>query len=204
LAQQDYDSTTFRGGGYLGYNWQLDPNWVVGLEGDFAWGSASTRVDRLQGLPPAPLVNVGNISEFKQTWDGGIRGRVGYLLAPTRLVYATGGVQWQHVEATVNCAPATCTITPFSQSNDETLTRWTGGGGIETLLWDNWLARLEYRYADYGTWRTVFGPAGGADREGFCRHHAHGLGGLWPQVLGRASLRLPPLEAGPSPGVFNL
>lgn len=37
-------------------------------------------------------------------------------------------------------------------------TGWTGGGGIETLLWDNWLARLEYRYADYGTWRTAFGP----------------------------------------------
>ena len=154
LAQQGYDSTTFRGGGYLGYNWQLDPTWLVGLEGDIAWGDGSTRVDRLQGLP----VNIGNFSEFRHTWDGGIRGRVGYLFAPTWLLYATGGVQWQQVEATVNCAAATCTIAPFNQTNDTTLVGWTVGGGIETLLWDHWLARVEYRYADYGTWRTSFGP----------------------------------------------
>jgi outer membrane immunogenic protein len=35
---------------------------------------------------------------------------------------------------------------------------WTLGGGLESMVWRNWLARLEYRYADYGTWRTVFGP----------------------------------------------
>ena len=27
--------TSFTGGGQLGCNWQLDPNWVVGVEGDF-------------------------------------------------------------------------------------------------------------------------------------------------------------------------
>jgi opacity protein-like surface antigen len=53
FASQDYDSTTFRVGGYLGYDWQFNPNWLVGLEGDFAWGAAKKHVDALQGIAPS-------------------------------------------------------------------------------------------------------------------------------------------------------
>ncbi len=28
---------------------------------------------------------------------------------------------------------------------------WTAGGGIEAMLWSSWIARAEYRYADFGT-----------------------------------------------------
>jgi outer membrane immunogenic protein len=27
---------------------------------------------------------------------------------------------------------------------------WTGGGGVELLLGSNWVARAQYRYADFG------------------------------------------------------
>jgi outer membrane immunogenic protein len=27
---------------------------------------------------------------------------------------------------------------------------WTIGGGVETMFWGHWLARIEYRYADFG------------------------------------------------------
>ena len=38
-----------------------------------------------------------------------------------------------------------------------TKTGWTAGGGIEAMLWSNWLARIEYRYSDYGTFSyTLF------------------------------------------------
>jgi outer membrane immunogenic protein len=154
LAQQSYDSATFRVGGYLGYDWQIDPRWVVGLEGDFAWGDGSKTVAALQGLQ---LVNTGNFSEFRHTWDAGIRGRVGYLLDPTWLLYLTGGIQWQHVEATVNCAVGTCGANAYQQTNSTTRTGWTLGGGLEKMLPDRWLVRVEYRYGDYGTWRTTFG-----------------------------------------------
>ena len=70
---------------------------------------------------------------------------------------ATGGVQWQHVEATVNCAANTCGIgllggfppgAPYLQTNDTTRTGWAIGGGVETMLPGKWLLRGEYRYAD--------------------------------------------------------
>jgi hypothetical protein len=62
FASQDYDSTTFRVGGYLGYDWQFNPNWLVGLEGDFAWGDAKKHVDALQGTAP---VGTGSSSEVR-------------------------------------------------------------------------------------------------------------------------------------------
>jgi outer membrane immunogenic protein len=39
---------------------------------------------------------------------------------------------------------------------------WTVGGGVEHKLWGNWLARIEYRYADFGTFSQQFFPPCGA------------------------------------------
>jgi outer membrane immunogenic protein len=75
-ASQSYDSATFRVGGYLGYDWQFNPNWLVGVEGDFAWGNGSKHVDALQGITLP--TNTGNFSEVKHTWDAGLRARLGY------------------------------------------------------------------------------------------------------------------------------
>jgi len=160
FAQQGYDTTSFRGGLYLGYDWQLNANWLVGVEGDFAWGNAKRHVDALQGVAPT---GTGSYSEVKQTWDAGLRGRLGYLLDPTLLLYLTGGVQWQHFSATESCAVAACGPgvippgAPYTQTNDVTRTGWTIGGGVEKMLPGMWLVRLEYRYADYGTWTSTFG-----------------------------------------------
>jgi outer membrane immunogenic protein len=74
-ASQSYDSATFRVGGYLGYDWQFNPNWLVGVEGDFAWGNGSKHVDALQGITLP--TNTGNFSEVKHTWDAGLRARLG-------------------------------------------------------------------------------------------------------------------------------
>jgi len=153
-ANASYNSTSFRGGGYAGYNWQLASNWLVGLEGDIAWGDATKTLGFLQGIVP---VGTGSSSAFRQTWDAGIRGRVGYLFAPTWLAYVTGGVAFQNVEATANCADAACTGAAFVQTNEKTLVGWSIGGGLETALSRNWLVRAEYRYAEFGNWTTSFG-----------------------------------------------
>jgi outer membrane immunogenic protein len=163
LAVQNYDSTAFRIGGYLGYDWQFAPSWLFGVEGDIAWGDAKKHVDALQGIA---IANTGNFSEVRQTWDAGLRARLGYLLDPSFLLYVTGGVQWQHFTATENCAANTCGAgllggfppgAPYLQTNATTRTGWTLGGGIEKMFSGKWMVRGEYRYADYGTWTTSFG-----------------------------------------------
>ncbi|MGE6036674.1 outer membrane protein, partial [Klebsiella pneumoniae] len=51
----------------------------------------------------APLLGLPSGS-VRETWDGSLRGRLGYLVAPTILVYGTGGVAWQRLELSASCS----------------------------------------------------------------------------------------------------
>lgn len=162
------DSVAARIGGYLGVNWQFAPSWVAGVEGDFGWADNTKRASALPGTAGLffgiPLVGLPSGS-VKETWDGSVRARLGYLVAPSTLVYGSGGVAWQRFELN-----ASCTIVPgnpfcFGSPHDETYasTRvgWTVGGGIEHMIGGRWLVRADYRYADFGTWTQPFFVAGG-------------------------------------------
>jgi outer membrane immunogenic protein len=153
VLTQPFDGTGFRINPYAGYNWQVAPHWVVGVEGDVGFGDQTTALPGFRSSPWAgsSTFAVDSLS-VKTGWDASVRGRAGYLLTPSTLVYATGGLAWQHFDVTSVCVGATCNdATPTSVSNSATKTGWTFGGGLETALWGNWLLRAEYRYADFGT-----------------------------------------------------
>jgi outer membrane immunogenic protein len=144
---------------YLGYLWQAGPLGVFGVEAD--WGLAS-RTTTLNGMvyPDSPGLTTSANDTFavKVDWDASVRARAGVLVTPAILAYVTGGPAWIHVEST-----STCSTTPFGGcapiigfgpgiiTDSWTKLGWTAGGGFEVALWQNWLARGEYRYADYGT-----------------------------------------------------
>jgi outer membrane immunogenic protein len=155
-----YDSSTVRAGVYAGYNWMFAPNWLLGLEADVAWGDGSKTLNLIPGLGAAGL---GDSSSVSHEWDASIRARLGMLLNPNWLLYATGGVAWQHVEASIVCV-ASCPVINFGGFSigsmrgtaSDTLSGWTLGLGIEGRITGNWIARAEYRYADYGSWNAGF------------------------------------------------
>src|SRR5262249_10615779 len=96
----------------------------------------------------------GDTFSVKTTWDASVRARVGYLATPRVLVYATGGPAWLHVAGISNCATPGCgpgPLTPSVITDSSTRLGWTAGGGGEAAVRGNWLARAEYRYADYGS-----------------------------------------------------
>jgi len=152
-TSQSVDGTGFRGSPYLGFNWQFMPRWVVGVEGDVGFANQTTT---LSGNF-TPLLRTGlaaDSTSMKATWDASLRGRIGILLTPATLAYATGGVAWQHYEVSSTCVSDTCAsigASPAGAANSTTKPGWTLGGGIETSLWHHWLARAEYRYADFGS-----------------------------------------------------
>jgi outer membrane immunogenic protein len=77
-----------------GYNWQFDRSWLVGIEADYDWArirGSGTSAFFLNGLPSTFQVNQ-DITSF-----GTVRGRVGWLVIPTLLVYGTGGFAYGHV-----------------------------------------------------------------------------------------------------------
>ena len=142
---------------YLGYDWQIAPRWVVGLEGDFGIGNQTTSLNG--SFYPSPVVGGVPPDSFavKTTWDASARVRAGFLVNPTVLFYVTGGPAWLRIEPTSNCSTAaggSCppgTLGPAAITDSTTRLGGTVGAGIEAMLWANWMVRFEYRYANFGT-----------------------------------------------------
>jgi outer membrane immunogenic protein len=170
------NDTAFRVSPYIGVNWQFAPQWLVGLEAD--WGFAD-KTTTLGGFiyPATNLITdrPDNSFSVRTTWEASLRARVGFLVDPSVLFYATGGIAWLHLESTSNCSAnpiiGLCgpsffgSFSPPVISHSATRTGWTVGGGIEAMLWANWIVRGDYRYADFGTWRNSdsrFCPVGPA------------------------------------------
>ncbi|MGH2266600.1 outer membrane protein, partial [Enterococcus faecalis] len=67
---------------------------------------------RLSGARGSPLFASSTFAadglSVKTTWDAGLRARAGYLLNPATLVYATGGLAWQHVDIDLVCVSGAC------------------------------------------------------------------------------------------------
>jgi outer membrane immunogenic protein len=155
-----FDSSSARIGGYAGYMWRIAPTWAVGIEGDIAWGDSSKNV------PGIPGTCCGGIAGVREGWDGGIRGRLGFLLTPSWLLYATGGIAWQGLELDASCGAGKGSFCASSHAESVSSTQagWTLGTGIEVMLRHNWLVRLEYRFADYGRLDHTFFVVPATDR----------------------------------------
>jgi outer membrane immunogenic protein len=162
----NFDSTGFRGGVYAGYNWQVAPAGLLGIEGDIAWGNNSKTLPGIPGTWLAvqngnPLI-ANDSSSVKLGWDASIRGRAGWLVAPSVLLYGTGGVAWQDVSLTAICNVTGPWCFPsMLETYNKVATGYTVGGGIESKF-GRWLARLEYRFADFGHVSHEFFPPGPA------------------------------------------
>jgi outer membrane immunogenic protein len=163
------DNTAFRAGLYAGYDYQIAPRWVVGVEGDWGWADESVTISGRDSAATNIVFTAGGANSsysLSTTWDASLRARGGFLATPSILVYATGGASWLHVESTSACGTTpnafacgpTLGLNPYGPAtitNSDTLLGWTIGGGLEGNVFGNWLARAEYRYADYGTWTTT-------------------------------------------------
>jgi outer membrane immunogenic protein len=165
------DSTAARVGSYFGYNWQLPSAWIVGVEADIGWANntrTQTPVPGTAGIFGSGCAGTGTTTPctglptaaVNETWDGSARGRLGMLVTPDTLLFGTAGVAWQRAEIAATC-PGFVGIAPFclvprTESAAKTMTGWTVGGGLEQRMWSNWLARIDYRYAEFGTFSQLF------------------------------------------------
>jgi len=155
----------FIGGGQIGYNWQFNNVFVVGLEADIqgvagANGSAnSASVASVPTPTSARAATIGTALSVTKSLDylGTVRGRLGYLVTPTLLAYATGGLAYGGVSSSTNIfqsgLPGFGNIAlAFGSAGDFSDTRfgYTVGGGLEWMFLPNWSAKLEYLYYDLG------------------------------------------------------
>jgi outer membrane immunogenic protein len=145
------NNTTATGGGFVGYRIQMG-TMVAGIEGDANAKSASSsytfsdsngfRTETLNG-------------SVKQGADGSIRGRFGFLVTPSVLVYSTGGIAFGSVSGSFGYSAheidglGTAYATGGG-SWSTTRSGLTGGAGIEAMLTQALALRVEYRYTDLG------------------------------------------------------
>jgi outer membrane immunogenic protein len=139
-----FDLNGVIGGGQIGYNWQTG-KWVWGLETDI---QASGQKGSSTFTCPTGICKLGSaVTETldqKLDWFGTLRGRLGFTVTPTVLLYATGGLAYGDVKTDGTISDPTT----FSSSTIKT--GWTAGAGIEGRIAGNWTAKLEYLYMDLG------------------------------------------------------
>lgn len=135
--EKQYDVNGVVGGIYGGGNYQFG-NLVVGLEADFEGsGQKNGWIDTA----------VGGSGDTKLDWQGSVRGRLGFA-ADKALFYGTGGVAFANISHTY-----TNLVTGVAETTANVRTGWTAGAGIEFAVTPNILARAEYRYTDFGSYR---------------------------------------------------
>lgn len=162
------NSVSFIGGGQIGYNFQISPNFVAGVEADIqglagghASGSASATAPSI-AIPRATLTGVAAATKGLD-YLGTVRGRIGWLFTPTLLIYGTGGLAYGGATLTASTAGTGLLLgAPISTSAatatiSDTRVGWTAGGGVEWMFWPNWSAKVEYLYYDLGS-LTVGAP----------------------------------------------
>jgi outer membrane immunogenic protein len=159
---------------YGGWNWQVAPAYVVGVEGDFNYANETSfftgspyPANLIFGAPATPF-GASSTDQFKvkTTWDASARVRAGWLANPSTLLYLTVGVAAAHIEALSACSndpppnPTNCgpgnyfggTLGRRFITHAATGLGWTAGVGMEMSFWTQWVARVQYRYSDFGYW----------------------------------------------------
>jgi outer membrane immunogenic protein len=127
----------FLGGLQTGYDYQFAPNWVLGIEGQYSWLANNNNSVIFPG---------GFAYTNDQRALGSVTGRIGYTWGPA-LLYVKGGYAYSDNNESVTLAAAPATFA-FSSGHSN---GYTVGAGLEYMFAQNWSAKIEYQYYDFGT-----------------------------------------------------
>ncbi|MBZ9662190.1 porin family protein [Mesorhizobium sp. ESP-6-4] len=139
------DPDGFIGGIHIGFDQEMANRFVLGAEADIAYSN-------VDGV--GTFTGAGALLKTELKWSGSARLRAGYAFDRT-LPYITAGVAAAKYEMTVIATSGSIPI------HDETHLGWTVGAGVEHAFTDRWIARVEYRYSDFGKKDVsvpLFGP----------------------------------------------
>jgi len=156
------------GGGQFGYNWQISPRWLIGLETDLQASSFKGSAAATPTPGPVPFVPFTTSVEEHSNWFGTLRGRVGFEPTPSLLLYGTAGLAYGQTETSFNAIATgftlgtcpgnfTCTVAAAST----TKIGWTAGAGAEWMFLPRWSVKAEYLYVDLGNQSATGTPTPG-------------------------------------------
>jgi outer membrane immunogenic protein len=144
-------SRGFLGGFQGGANHQFG-NWVAGIEADFSLiNGDATSTD-----PTIPSFVVGATATARSQidWLATFTGRFGYAFDRS-LLYLKGGVAGAGFkdDFLITFFPG---FAVSSAPQNNTRVGWTAGAGFEYAVFNNWSAKIEYNYLDFGSNDELF------------------------------------------------
>jgi outer membrane immunogenic protein len=129
----------FLGGLQVGADYQFAPTWVIGIEGQYSWLGSSNRSTTFPTLPAAIYTN-------NERGLGSVTGRIGYTWGPA-LLYAKGGYAYSDYSQSLNTVGGVPVAFTLNNSHHN---GYTVGGGLEYMFAQNWSAKVEYQYYNFG------------------------------------------------------
>lgn len=146
--------SSFAGGAQIGYNFQVNQNFLFGGVLDFTWLKRSGSRYAESGI--AAFNNGSEQSfyydRFKQNWLGTARLKAGFV-ADNLLIYATGGLAFGHLKSSAGsetywytAGPTETLVASGYGSSSSTAVGWTAGAGLEYRMAPNWSLFAEYLY----------------------------------------------------------
>lgn len=174
IAPASYDVKGVLGGAQIGYNWQVSPVWILGLEADLQGadikGSALSLYTTGLGFP------FQTNAQQNVEWFGTLRARAGWLANDKLLLFATGGLAYGAVHEdvalgragagggggagstnsgfSIDCTNGTANPC-FVGSRTQILVGYAAGAGVEYAAWQNVTIKLEYLYVNLGSSNTT-------------------------------------------------
>ncbi len=152
----------FIGGGQAGYNFQYGKNIVLGFEADMQGAGIGGQGSASGVAPYASQSVIGTTAPIQAgiNWLGTARGRLGYLVAPSVLLYATGGLSYggtylktfpaSFFAGTAGGGFASPLFISTQNAQQNFNVGWTAGGGAEWMVTQNWSVKGEALYYDLG------------------------------------------------------
>ena len=158
----------FIGGGQVGYNYQYGQSFILGFEADMQGSGISGQGNTNGFAPYSSGISVYSTTDGYLTngtvqaginWMGTARGRIGYLITPTVLMYATGGLAYggtylktfPNTITTSNSGNSASNTAIWTQNSQQNFNvGWTAGAGAEWMMAPNWSIKGEALYYDLG------------------------------------------------------
>jgi outer membrane immunogenic protein len=126
-------SNGFLGGVQAGYNWQLSPWFVLGVEGQVSWTD-------LKGTSPCVLVLA---CKTEHDWIATLAARVGFSV-DRAMLYLKGGAAW--AQSTYSASLDLGNLIQASTSVSDDRFGVMFGAGVEYAFLPNWSAKIEYNF----------------------------------------------------------
>jgi outer membrane immunogenic protein len=143
------------GGGQAGYNWKSN-NWLFGIEADLQ-GTGERGGSQFCLTAGCPAGSTFAQADFRLRWFGTLRGRAGWLVNDSLLLYATGGLAVGRLNADYSLGTVGVAAPIATASTGVTRAGFVVGAGGEYRFSERWSAKLEYLYMDLGSIGATFG-----------------------------------------------